>query len=234
MKFKQKLRASTAIIGLVSIVLSGIVFQGCQEDEIIAGEELIYLELSSSFNDIAQHDFDILNQARQRLENYVSTDGGKFVLKIASGSQINISEELFQYFQISIANANNQLEDSNYRIEGDRVVRKRDTGTLRLKSGVVEGDDGSSYVLYSGVDYTWYGMRINISSSDINGFSDAAFATSFLLSMIENTGIQQVDALRQSGVYLTFFTGLLIDNYDNGRGVSIICPLYIPSYIGSH
>lgn len=113
-------------------------------------------------------------------------------------------------------------------IEGERIVEKRKPEILRLKSGVVEGEDGA-YVLYSGIDYTWYGMNINITSEDVTGFQLGAFGLSYILSKC-TTGIPAVDAWVGSAETVSLFSGLLSGYYDNGKGFSIACPLYVPVY----
>jgi hypothetical protein len=232
MKLKSKLRFPKSLVIIASLAIISInclVFQGCQEEYIIPNNDLPYLELSSSIENMSSADYEILNQAKERLAEYISSDKGKFDLKIKSGNQVNISDELFEYFQFSINNANNKLKDSNYRIEGDRVLRKRNTGILRLKSGVVEGDNGQSYVLYSGIDYTWYGMDINVSHEDLAEFQAGTFGVSYLLAKYE-TGVPQVDAWINCAESVSFFTGLLSSVWDDGNGFTIVCPLYVPTY----
>jgi hypothetical protein len=229
LKFKSRVTKVT-IISLINIVVSCFVLlQGCEEDD----NDLAYLELSSSIENLNSNDYDVLSQAKERLAKYVSSEDGKFVLKIKSGSQINISEELFEYFQLSIFNANNKLKDDDYEINGDRVVKKKKIKFPRLKSGVVEDEYGNNYVLYSGIDYTWYGMNINVSHEDVTGFQLGSFGLSYVLSKY-NTGIPAVDAWISSAEAVSFFSGLLSSYYDNGRGFSIVCPLYVPTYAISY
>lgn len=230
MKLTRKSRVTKVIIiCLINIAVSCFVLlQGCQED-IMPNNDLAYLELNSSPENLNSQDYDVLNQAKERLAKYISTEHGKFVLKIKSGRQINISEELFEYFQLTIRTANNKLKDNDYEINGDRVVKKKKIKFPRLKSGVVEDEDGNYYVLYSGIDYTWYGMNINISHDDLAEFQAGTFGISYLLAKY-STGIPEIDAWIKSVEAVSFFAGLLGGVYDNGRGFTIVCPLYMPTY----
>ncbi len=232
MNFKSKLRVTkplSTIICLMSIATLSIVFQGCEKEELARNIDMPYLELSSSIDNLGSKDYDVISQAKERLEEYISSDKDKFILKINSGEQVNMSDELFEFFVISISNANDRLKDKNFMIKDDRVIAKVKAEILRLKSGVVEGNDGNNYVLYSGVDYTWYGMRINISHEDITGFQLGSFGLSYILSKCE-TGIPTIDAWMGAAETISLFSGLLSGYYDNGNGFSIVCPLYVPTY----
>ncbi len=228
MKLRYR-KSFVTIISLISITVVSVVFQGCQEEYLNESEELPYLELSSLLEgNVMPADYEILKQAQVRLAKYVSSEDGKFVLKLESGNPVNISNNLFEYFQSTISNANNILKDGNYEIKGHLIRKKSPANISRLKSGVTE-DHGDYYVAASGIDYTWYGMNINVSHEDVAEFQAGTFGSSYLLSKYR-TGVPQVDAWIQSAEAVTFFTGLLSSVYDNGDGFSIVCILYVPTY----
>lgn len=89
----------TTIVGLISIAIFSIVFQGCEKDDYLPNIDMPYLELSSSIENLNSQDIDIINQAKERLDEYVSPVKGRFILSLKSGKQVNISDELFEYFQ---------------------------------------------------------------------------------------------------------------------------------------
>ncbi len=76
-------------------------------------------------------------------------------------------------------------------------------------------------------------MRIDISHEDVTGFQLGTFGLAYILAKV-TTGVPQVDAWIQTAESLSFFLGLLAGYYDNGKGFSVISPLYIPCYAVSY
>ncbi len=126
MKTKLILRKNR-IIGVIAIifciVLSGVVFQGCEKNEIIFPNGLKYFGLSGSLEHLTPEDLETLKDVKKRLEKFINITQGKFVLDIRSGNEIHISEELFIYYRNSISNTNTILNDDNYVIKGEGVVK---------------------------------------------------------------------------------------------------------------
>jgi len=112
-------------------------------------------------------------------------------------------------------------------------LKKRVTEIIHVKSGVIEGSDGDNYVLYSGIDWTWYGMNINVSHEDIKNFQLCSYGLLWFLSKYK-IGVPNVDAWLYCAKGVILFSGLLSNNYDNGNGFSIVCSLYVPSYAISY
>ena len=206
----------------------GVMFWNCSEYE-ENFETLKYLELESPIENLSGQQ-EIIVEAQKRLEKFIKIKQNQFVLEITSGKEVNMSEDLFHYFQNTIAVANEKANEKGYVIEGDRVMREC-VSIPRLKSLAENGS--KTYVISSGVEYTWYGMRIDISSQDIKGIQLGTTTLGLVLERCK-TGTPQVDAVIESAGLITIMSGALASYYDNGNGFSIICPLYVPTYVSSY
>lgn len=218
-------RKASMISALVVIVIAAGILAGCQKEEIV--NDMPYLEISSDISNLTESDIKILGLAKERIEKYVNSENGIFELTVNSAKQINVSEELFEYFKNTIKQANLLVQKEGYVISGSRLIKK-DRLIPRLKSG---NENGSSY--NSGIELTWYGMAIHISHSDVSHFANENGIVA-ILSGFSNTGIPQYDAALKSLSFVTSIVGLTASAYDNGNGFTIICPLYVPSYIQVH
>lgn len=81
------------------IVASTIIFQGCQEDDIVTSNELSYLSLPQGIDlsNASVNDMNVLSKALGRLD--VSKKKGLYHIKQTSGAQVNISEDLFNFIK---------------------------------------------------------------------------------------------------------------------------------------
>lgn len=233
MKKKSRiLKPLTAIIGLLSIIISILIIQGCVKNDETTND-MPYLKLSSQLENMNSQDKEVLKQSKERLAKYISSDNGIFSLKIKSGSEVNISDEIFEYFQSSINKANLQLKDKSYAIDGDRVVKKIKLKAPRLKSGVAEESNGQYYVSQTGVDYTWYGMNINISHEDIQAMIKGTATVAIILSKCK-TGNPAFDAWIEAVEVVAALAAVFADAPDRGYGYTIGCVLYVPTFTVSY
>jgi hypothetical protein len=220
--FKNILKHSSIVaIAIVTLVTGMLV--GCQKEEVI-NDDMPYLEISSNISNLTESDIKILGLAKERIEKYVNSESGIFELTVNSAKQINVSEELFEYFNNTIKQANSLIQNTGYVISENRLIKK---GQLipRIKSG---SENGSSY--NSGIEFTWYGLAIHVSSQDVGWFSTELRAASFISGM----SVQEYHKLMQHLEVVPGLMGIFVSSYDRGNGFSIICPLYVPTYIQTH
>lgn len=86
-------------------------FTGCQNDEESeACAKLPYLSFNekTDYSNLSQDDLEVINKAFQRIE--IKDDHGLLKIKQKSGSEINISEDLFYFFKMSVDKTNDRLK----------------------------------------------------------------------------------------------------------------------------
>lgn len=87
-------------LSFITTILFAICILGCQEDSSITEKDTYpYLSLPDdiSMGNLSDMDFQILAQALQRI-SFIKTDEGFYELKTKSGSEINVSENIYQLF----------------------------------------------------------------------------------------------------------------------------------------
>ncbi len=75
MNFKSKLRVTKSlarIICLMSITILGIVFQGCEKEELLPSQYYEFLEVNLSVEKYTHEQLAVLEKAKDRIDKYVS------------------------------------------------------------------------------------------------------------------------------------------------------------------
>lgn len=100
-----------ALIGMiVTLCVTCFSIVGCQQDETETSmEQLPYLSLNSKtdFSHLSMEEWKTVQNAARRID--VVVKDGLFSIKQTSGSQVNMSEDLFEYFQDGIKNTNKEI-----------------------------------------------------------------------------------------------------------------------------
>jgi hypothetical protein len=123
MKTKKFKIVSFINVFLIVILVS---FIGCQKEDKDIGNELPFLSIESSdinFSNLSNDELKTVSLALKRIN--IVTKHGFYKIKQKSGSEINISEKLFDYFNSIIYNSNHLIKSS----------KKINLSIPRLKSG---------------------------------------------------------------------------------------------------
>lgn len=124
-------RVESFVVSYVLILLSATFFISCDknvEDVTVMSENLTYLSVQSDkkLSEFTSAEWNILKEAQNRLT--ISTDSdGLSVIKELSGSEVNISENLFCIIQRLVENGNKIIANGNCnttRMAGDNCVAK--------------------------------------------------------------------------------------------------------------
>ncbi|GHT25646.1 hypothetical protein FACS189430_12280 [Bacteroidia bacterium] len=220
-------------VSAISVVVFALVIGfmvGCQKEEDVDDINLPYLELNASdLSKLSEDELNTLKLAKERIEKYVYSDNGVFELRLKSGKQVNISDDLFSHFDSSIKRANQMIKKDGLVISQNRLVKPQSL-TPRLKSGNESPYQNSG----TGVYFTWYGMDIYVSHADVLDFSTSVSLSGLAAGLCPPTGVVFIDGLLKSAAVFESVMGMAASYYDNGKGFTIICPLYVPSYIQMH
>lgn len=95
-----------------ALLLTSVYLGSCQQDceqEVNAQEEKLILAPFTSVGDLSKQQQRILFKAFSRL-NIIKTENGTYALKQKSGKEVNISENIYNFFSSIIAKTNNRLE----------------------------------------------------------------------------------------------------------------------------
>lgn len=113
------------IIGLMIFPISS--FIGCQQEESLSDERSSYLSIDKEFDflNMSPNELGIYLSALQRLD-VEEDDDGFLHIKQTSGLQVNMSEELYDYFSLKVEEANLKVfsSDINYSIPRTRTSRE--------------------------------------------------------------------------------------------------------------
>ena len=176
---------------IVLFILVFITFQSCNKDDDsmqvneTMSKKLEYLDTDISNlsglteqqqvilkkASITEQQKEILKKARARIDSFVVYENKNYKLKVTSGSQIQISEKLFKFFQDQMMQTNTLIKELNVIIDKKdpkrlHVVKGSDlTNIVRLKSADIEGEipplNSTDY------DITWSGIDFYISNHDL-------------------------------------------------------------------
>lgn len=95
-------RSRVSVITITIFAIYMIILGACQQEETKDkyDRKLPFLTISSGFilSELSKSDLQIISEAFQRLD--IGSKDGLFIISQTSGSQINISEELFAYFKL--------------------------------------------------------------------------------------------------------------------------------------
>jgi hypothetical protein len=135
----RKAGAATFFAMIVPVVAGFMA--GCQKGENLVDRQeeengsLPFLSINRfdfDYNDLSESEMDVINQAFRRIT--FSLEDGYYQIEQQSGSQVNISEELFSFFQTAVDNSN------------DRNAFAIATYIPRLKSGSESGANATDCV----------------------------------------------------------------------------------------
>ncbi|WP_320167784.1 hypothetical protein [Mangrovibacterium marinum] len=162
---KDKLRfpkSLVIVVVLVSTAFFSLVFQGCEKEDIYSSEYYEFLDVDLSVENYTPEQLAILEEAKNRIDKFVTVRKGKFSLSVKSGKEIEISEELYDHFLNMMNFSNSMISQNEYTIEGNKLVLNAPSlNPIRLKSGSLEYEFGSDGWQVQ-VDLMWYGADISV------------------------------------------------------------------------
>jgi hypothetical protein len=176
--------------------------------------ELPYLEINPNVSKFSESDLNILQMARERMDKYVVLKDGYFQTSLTAGKQINISENLFDFFIASINQTNVRIRENPILLNPQTMLRP-----IRLKTGP-EIQPGTN-----GIELRWYGYDIYLDNTTANQVayycSQTAYAGSGVALIVGLFG--QIEITAVAGI-ISIYAGMLsnsINQYNQGNGVII-------------
>lgn len=121
------MRNNQSITSYLLVLLSLSIFVSCSKsDNVITPEQQTFLSVTPGkyLSEYTQAEWDVLDEARGRLNIVTTPDGLRYITEL-SGSEVNISEELYGKIKIMIENGNNLItgaKESQTRMSGDDCV----------------------------------------------------------------------------------------------------------------
>ena len=112
--------------GYALAILTMSIFVGCSEkvESVDVGPPYLSISSEKSLSEFTPEEWDILDEARSRLNITINTDK-LMVIAQQSGSEVNISEHLYQKIKLMIDNGNRIISDACHtttRMSGDDCV----------------------------------------------------------------------------------------------------------------
>jgi hypothetical protein len=218
---------------IIAIFFASCFMTGCQKEEVIdKSVEFLDLDISVlSSSEIQESDRLIIEAAKDRIDPYVTYEDGRYKISIKNGSQIHISDRLFQMYIDAIESSNQSLKELKSNTEVAIVQDVKDKKILHiveLKHFVrLKSDNPESPIPlgYSGMDWRWYGWDLYLTNKDASDFayglsrsSTAAYVTAAISGLCGSVGTAFVATIE--GIYF----GDLADrirSYNNANGVII-------------
>lgn len=165
----MKIKKLTYLV-LISFIASIIVFIGCQQEESPASpnDNGAYLSLSPNvdFDNLTKGDWEVISRAFTRI-NLRENEDGLFEISYKSGAEINMSDELFGFFE-QIA------ESSNEKILSGVYYTRNKIRTIR-EGGVTNTDCVARSIAYAtGQDYNVINSQL-IAKYGSNGVPSSEF-----------------------------------------------------------
>lgn len=107
-------------------ILTMTIFVGCSEkiENVDAGPPYLSISSEKSLSEFTPEEWDILNEARSRMDITINSDK-LMVIAQQSGSEVNISEHLFQKIKLMVDNGNRIISEACHpttRMSGDDCV----------------------------------------------------------------------------------------------------------------
>ena len=107
-------------------ILTMTIFVGCSEkvESVDVGPPYLSISSEKSLSEFTPEEWDILNEARSRMDITINSDK-LMVIAQQSGSEVNISEHLFQKIKLMVDNGNRIILDAHHsttRMSGDDCV----------------------------------------------------------------------------------------------------------------
>ena len=111
------------LAGYALAILTMSIFVGCSEkvESVDVGPPYLSISSEKSLSEFTPEEWDILDEARSRLNITINTDK-LMVIAQQSGSEVNISEHLYQKIKLMIDNGNRIISDACHtttRMSGD-------------------------------------------------------------------------------------------------------------------
>lgn len=164
-RFRMKTYSIFKYMCVVTIIIVASCFvTGCQKGEdIFTVDSNEYLSLPDGFDflNLSDKEYQVAQKALERMALF--SENGKFKTRFTSGNQINISEELFNFFSAAITNSNKSKE-----------IR---VSYPRLKTGATEstlsGNDCVAHTIYDVCGL----FGISKSLSEINEWLEGQYGT---------------------------------------------------------
>jgi hypothetical protein len=155
MNLKSKLRISrplTTIISVAVIVMFGAIFHSCEKEDFFI-ERPDYLEIEGDISDsltlFQPENLLIYRKARDRFHKSVQIEGQKLVWSSTNGIELNMSEDIFNYFVEKYKEINERIDneeliayfDSKNQIRITLFDKTENGSLMRLKSGTEGGGE---------------------------------------------------------------------------------------------
>ncbi|PCH70289.1 MAG: hypothetical protein COC06_05220 [Bacteroidales bacterium] len=233
MNLKSKLRVTkplAKIISLVSIIILGFVYQGCEKEELFS--QGTYLDVEMTQGVLSESDMEIYKQAVERMDEFVKVKNNKYTTSLKSGVSINISEELFSLLKKQMEHSNLLIKEEGLVLSGKTVrtpIPNEELGSFeipRLKSGTTESEEGGInqclYTIY------WHGIDITLYISNRTLFysTTALAAAATVATLAPEPAVSKVVAVCCGLASLS--GGALVYEYPNGIIVGIYSPSLAP------
>jgi hypothetical protein len=163
---------------------------------------------------ISEQQMVILKKARARIDSFVVYENKAFKLKITSGSQIQMSERLFEYFKAIMNQTNSVIKDLNV-VPDKKDHRKLHVvkqlmlnSQVRLKSGDIETTPA-----YNTTDYVigWSGVDLYISKHDLELLAWGCGVAALFGTLCPEFVISKAAAW-VGGIAASSFTLMAVDN----------------------
>ena len=109
-------------------MLTMSIFVGCSEnvESVDVGPPYLSISSEKSLSEFTPEEWDILNEARSRIDITINSDK-LMVIAQQSGSEVNISEHLFQKIKLLVDNGNRIISEvchTTTRLDGDDCVAR--------------------------------------------------------------------------------------------------------------
>ena len=193
-------------------------------------ERFLDLDLAVVNGQMSETQMSVYHEAQARIDKKVIFSKGKFEMNLRSGSEVGISDRLFDHFKTCMDAQNRNLaeaqSDGLIPVEvSPNVVRFIDPNAPILlgmtKGGGVEIPEGGT----TNVDFFWSGCDIYISNEMLKGISDgadlASIIATFSAALPAATPVAAITAA--ASALASVGLGRLASDYPNG--IIIDCDL---------
>jgi hypothetical protein len=170
------------------IIVASCFVTGCQEEDSLDSLD-VFLDLdmiSLSKRNLTEHEMIIFQKSQELINANAKYKNGKFILNIKQGAEIGMSDRLFDFFQESIININQQIEGMELvEVAPNRFQNAGDVDKHipRLKNGGIESGSNSASSTSFSYGIGFYSRTVSLNHSDAislinsmqSGYSDIGY-----------------------------------------------------------
>ncbi len=180
-----KIKKVILAVGTAFVLLSSLPFiQSCSSsDETLQiqsskNTSLEYLDVDvSNLQKATDEQKQIIKKAIDRVNPYVLYKNKTYSLTITKGSEIQISERVFNFIKATILNTNTVIKDLNVVSDAKNNKILHITSSSNLQKNVRFKAPGETPPAgQCGVDYSWYGCDVYLTAKACNSISNACYA----------------------------------------------------------